>query len=84
MNLRKQFSSKIYTMGEELTDIATSELDLNMMSGDILKILASIIHDDKLLIEFDNFLKLYTSYKIIEDVGMDNIIKLKQQKKDGE
>lgn len=80
MNLRGEISQELYKMGEDLTKSALNETDLNMLSGDLLKILASIVQEDKLLVEFDNFLKLYTSYKIIEDVGMDNIIKLKQKK----
>ena len=80
MNLRKQISQELYQMGEELTSNAPNEGDLDMMSGDLLKILASIVQDDTLLIEFDNFLKLYTSYKIIEDIGMDDIMTLKRQK----
>jgi hypothetical protein len=80
MEKRLQISSELYEMGEELINIAINEEDLNMVSGDILKILAAIINNDNLLIEFDNFLKLYTSYKIIEDVGMDEIIKIKNKK----
>jgi hypothetical protein len=80
MEKRLQISSELYEMGDELINIAINEEDLNMVSGDILKILAAIINNDKLLIEFDNFLKLYTSYKIIEDVGMDEIIKIKNKK----
>ena len=80
MEKRLQICSELYEMGEELINIATNEEDLNMVGGDILKILAAIINNDDLLIEFDNFLKLYTSYKIIEDVGMEEIIKIKNKK----
>ena len=79
MKLRQKIAQQLFEFGIDLESEAKSEQDLSMISGDLLKILASVIQDDILLVEFNNFLKLYTSYKIIEDVGMDNIIKLKSK-----